>query len=213
MIDPVLLQMDLVPSDEQDLVDLLEAIEVDDPDTAYTPDASENSSDAGAASSSSCQSMQIESVDSDTSDMRLHGISAYTFELICAYNNPDPTRIHQPKENYGTSRSYVDPSLAEELIQAMTTGMNEAKLAALLQQQFSTTYPPDRFYSGEEPLPGTYTCRFCDVDLLDIKHPAAHVHSCARIDAVKSAAIEYVTLFPYTVACDSKKVRKRQWFL
>lgn len=202
VIDPILLQMDLVPSDEQDLIDQLEAIEAANTDSAYTPDASED------ASSSSRQSMQIDGVDSDTPDMRLHGISAHALELICAYNNPDPTRTHQPKENYGTSRSYVDPSFAEDLRQAMTAGMNEAKLAALLQQQFSTAYPPDRFYPGEEPLPGTYTCRFCDVDLLEIKHPANHAHSCARIDAVKSTAIEYDRLFPYTVACDFKKVRK-----
>lgn len=50
-------------------------------------------------------------------------------------------------------------------------------LSAYFTTAFNHLHPADRFYPGQEPLPGTYDCRFCDVNFHTMHGQLIHVHA------------------------------------
>lgn len=62
-------------------------------------------------------------------------------------------------------------------------GMNNESnfgISKSMVKWYSIRHPIDAFPQGEEPLPGTYRCRFCDFDLSTTRTPHEHTHACAK---------------------------------
>jgi hypothetical protein len=92
--------------------------------------------------------------------------------------------------NTGGSRYHFGSGVCMNMNELLNSGQDEAELASRLIESFLTTHAIDAFYPGEEPFPGTYCCRFCNVSLTRTKsaveddHPGSathrHVHACAK---------------------------------
>lgn len=50
-------------------------------------------------------------------------------------------------------------------------------LSAHFTTAFNHLHPADKFYPSQEPLPGTYDCRFCDVNFHTMHSEQIHVHA------------------------------------
>jgi hypothetical protein len=71
-------------------------------------------------------------------------------------------------------------SVSEELLKDETT-LTDSRLANLMVSSFRHMFPSDSFFPGQEPLPGTTNCRFCNQDFLaDNKRRAAHAFWCSK---------------------------------
>jgi hypothetical protein len=73
---------------------------------------------------------------------------------------------------------------------AVSSGVyTDAALSDLMVEVFSAAHKSGKFIPGEEPLPGTYTCRFSGVDLSSNYHAPEAAHS-AHSRKVQKAAKE-----------------------
>ncbi|KAM0489566.1 hypothetical protein ACHAP8_012452 [Fusarium lateritium] len=59
--------------------------------------------------------------------------------------------------------------------------------SACMVKWFGITHPIDQFPPGQEPISGTYTCRFCNKDLNQFHHDWEHTQSCSKKDAIQRA--------------------------
>lgn len=61
-------------------------------------------------------------------------------------------------------------------------GATWGEMSTFFVTVFNHLHPADRFYPNQEPLPGTYVCRFCGLDFLTddaaLGKPAWHSHFC-----------------------------------
>lgn len=106
-------------------------------------------------------------------------------------------------------RSYVDTTIVDHLEQdLLSKEISEVQLASTLTQFFLQLHPINRFYPRQEPLPGTYKCRYCDAHLMDTDKPARHVPVCASKEAIKFAQEDYDRMFPLNRPCTHTTVKK-----
>jgi hypothetical protein len=77
----------------------------------------------------------------------------------------------------------------------------DSQLANLMVTSFSNMFPSDNFFPGQEPLPGTIKCRFCEKDLLSSnKTRAVHSYWCAKKSLLEEiiGAIDLERILPET---------------
>ncbi|EUC39123.1 hypothetical protein COCCADRAFT_81378 [Bipolaris zeicola 26-R-13] len=77
----------------------------------------------------------------------------------------------------------------------------ESEISQCMIRWYSVCHRPDEFPVGEEPLPGTYNCRFCGEDLSQFHHAHEHTRACAREDASVKAQVLLDTLAPLHQPC------------
>jgi hypothetical protein len=81
-------------------------------------------------------------------------------------------------------------------------GYTDAVLSDLMVKVFSAAHKSGKFIPGEEPLLGTYTCRFCGADLSSNSHAPEAAH-CAHAKEVNKTAKEAFEehLLPLELPC------------
>lgn len=111
------------------------------------------------------------------------------------------------------SRYHFGSGVCMNMNGLFNSGQDEAELASRLIECFLTTHAIDAFYPGEEPFPGTYCCRFCNISLTRTKSPAAadedhpsshvhrHVHACAKAAALAWAQSDLEQRVDYKRPC------------
>ena len=77
--------------------------------------------------------------------------------------------------------------------------MTAGEISKLLVTCFNHLHPIDEFYPGQEPQPGTYLCRLCDMSLEDLK-ASEHSRQCAKL-MVLNTAIEQLNLVNVPPRC------------
>lgn len=89
-----------------------------------------------------------------------------------------PTRgpLSGPRE--AARHSLVDDVPA--WLYAQPPGITWRELSAHFVDAFNHLHGADRFYPGQEPLPGTFDCRFCGDTLIGIKFTHKHAYACER---------------------------------
>ena len=85
---------------------------------------------------------------------------------------------------------------------------NEAELASGLGMFFQIVHPIDRFFPGQEPIPGSYRCIFCDDNLVKTVHASLHVYQCALKEATGETIRIIDELFPFDQPCTHTNVKK-----
>ncbi|EHK16055.1 uncharacterized protein TRIVIDRAFT_65122 [Trichoderma virens Gv29-8] len=80
-------------------------------------------------------------------------------------------------------------------------GDDEAALCGVMMSWFKVTHGIDTFWAGQEPLPGTYACRFCGIDLVEVHHPDEHCYKCSQKDAIQRATSLRDGIFPLNQPC------------
>jgi hypothetical protein len=115
----------------------------------------------------------------------------------------------------GSSRYYVGSNRCAGFYEALTEGSNEAKLMQRAIECFSITHPIDNFFPGQEPLPGTYSCPICHLDLLresgkyDPKLGRSawrHCFNCSQKVLLERAEEEIRTRCPFNRPCRFQKL-------
>jgi hypothetical protein len=76
-----------------------------------------------------------------------------------------PNKPLFPCRHAGSSRYYVGSSVCEGLYETLTASSDEGGLARKAIECFSVTHKVDMFFPGQEPFPGTFSCRICNVHL------------------------------------------------
>lgn len=66
-------------------------------------------------------------------------------------------------------------------------GKDDAAICAEVQRWMRVVHPINQFEPGREPEPGSFNCRFCDLDLRPLKERVYHVHQCSQKEATARA--------------------------
>lgn len=67
-------------------------------------------------------------------------------------------------------------------------GVQDPELMDLMVQCYSGLHPSDMFHPDTEPLPGSYLCRFCGVDLHAVERAGYHAFQCYKKEFLQSLA-------------------------
>ena len=72
-------------------------------------------------------------------------------------------------------------TVVDRIPAAMTAeNMTAGELSSMLVSKFNHLHPIDAFYPGQEPQPGTYRCRFCELSLEGLE-ASEHSRGCAKL--------------------------------
>jgi hypothetical protein len=88
----------------------------------------------------------------------------------------------------------------------------EADTSACLIRWYSVCHSIDQFPPGEEPIPGTFSCRFCGKDMSDIHHPYEHTRACAKKDAAVRAQALLDSASPLDQPCQYQICGNKETF-
>lgn len=127
-------------------------------------------------------------------NIRLHGLSKH-------YTGKGKYTI----KSKGIS-SYMD--LRSEIKEQ---GENNEELFKVMERWYSVIHPLDEFPPGQEPLPGTYSCRFCGENLNSgdfasrRRNRTRHCQNCSQIDATARAQQLHDQLSPFDTPCSFQK--------
>lgn len=83
-------------------------------------------------------------------------------------------------------------------------GGHDGDISATMTRWYSISHNIDQFFAGQEPLPGTYDCRFCGQDLRGMHHAHEHCYSCAKSNAMVLAEKLRMERFPLHQPCSYK---------
>ncbi|OBT90547.1 hypothetical protein VE02_00995 [Pseudogymnoascus sp. 03VT05] len=153
----------------------------------------------------------LDNVHSSMQSIRLHGISRNTQDCIDAYVAETQLQSVRPRprrDNSGHNRTYVDPTLCNQMLAAFDSDRNEAELASGLGSFFKIVHPIDRFFPGQEPIHGSYRCMFCDGDLYGTVHASLHVCMCALKEATTETIRIADEIFPFDQPCAHTTIKK-----
>ncbi|ELR05903.1 hypothetical protein VC83_06648 [Pseudogymnoascus destructans] len=93
----------------------------------------------------------LDNVHSSMQSIRLHGISRNTQDCFDAYVAETQSQSLRPRprrDNSGHNRTYVDPTLCNQMLAVFDSDRNEAELALGLGSFFKIVHPIDRFFPG-----------------------------------------------------------------
>ena len=89
----------------------------------------------------------------------------------------------------------------------MTKGYDESEVVNRAIKCFSVTHRTDAFYPGQEPIPGTFSCRTCNVDLTDgVKIQWLHAFKCQKKAHHEEALIALKEKCPFDRPCQFQKI-------
>jgi hypothetical protein len=138
---------------------------LDDRDTIYDIDSYSSDSDAAAEDQGPWTA-----VDNDFEPTSKSHISL-SHDLL---EEAEPTRIHGINDGSATPKNM---SVSRFRDAVSSGGFTDAALSDLMVEIFSAACRSGNFIPGEEPLLGTYTCRFSGVDLSTRSHAAESAHA------------------------------------
>ena len=152
----------------------------------------------------------VDSVHSAAQSTRLHGISRNDQACIDAYlaRQQGSSLRRQRRDNSGIDRTYVDPTLCNQMLTVFESDGNEAEMASVLGAFFKIVHPIDRFFPGQEPVSGSYRCMFCDEDLAGVVHASLHVYKCALTEATDRSCRIADELFLFDRPCAYTNLKK-----
>jgi hypothetical protein len=75
-------------------------------------------------------------------------------------------------------------------------GVQDPELGSLILKCYSGLHPSDMFHPNTEPLPGSYTSRFCWVDLHSVERPGLHAFRCYKKEFLQSLAARLNERYP-----------------
>lgn len=101
-------------------------------------------------------------------------------------STPSWTNGGVPEGRPSVTQGVTTPSLVDDvpthLYDQPPGGATRGELSTIFVDTFNHMHPGDRFYPNQEPLPGTYQCRFCGLDFItaipDGIKAAAHSQLC-----------------------------------
>ncbi|KAJ9641412.1 hypothetical protein H2199_005382 [Coniosporium tulheliwenetii] len=133
-----------------------------------------------------------------------------TFDQVSATPEPDPTTlstilaaeearqitidngreiIEQRASQQGRNEVIIAPWTVVDDVPAAMFGRgptSRVDLIGYLIDAFNHIHVIDQFYPGQEPLPGTWKCRFCSKALAQCKHPDEHSYWCQKAAMLKA---------------------------
>lgn len=124
--------------------------------------------------------------DSTSSAMRLHGVPT------------DGGRNGRGVQRQGIKGLSAYQDMQQEMDDV---GEDSSALANIMTRWFSIIHGLDDFRLGEEPLPGTFLCRFFGMGLEQAKSPTKHASECAMREAVKEGTRLLGKLSPVSQVC------------
>jgi hypothetical protein len=77
---------------------------------------------------------------------------------------------------------------AAVLLCGTSCDVQDAELMNLMVQCYSGLHPSDMFHPDTEPLPGSYLCRFCGLDLHAVERSGYHTFQCYKKEFLQSLA-------------------------
>ena len=108
-------------------------------------------------------------------------------------------RVHQ----FGSSKTLISPwTIGVGVVAAMfgSRSQTEIELGDSMVNCFDRLHPIDHFYPGQEPLPGTLLCRFCQNPMV-LSTAAEHARSRAKAAVLKTAQSLSSTQLPILQQC------------
>jgi hypothetical protein len=85
-------------------------------------------------------------------------------------------------------------SAYNDMVVEMEMSQTESELSGVMMARYSICHGIDDFPSGEEPVPGTFDCRVCGMDMSSVHHAYEHTHACAAEAAAAKAQLLLDTL-------------------
>jgi hypothetical protein len=92
-------------------------------------------------------------------------------------------------------------SAYNDMVVEMEMSQTESELSGVMMAWYSICHGIDDFPSGEEPVPGTFDCRVCGMDLSSVHHAYEHTYACAAEAAAAKAQLLLDTLCPLGQPC------------
>lgn len=165
------------------------ALALDDCDIIDTADSYSNDHDAAADNQESWMA---------DNDFELSGQSSISLSHDLSKGS-ESVRSHKINDGSAIPKN-MSITRFREAVNA--GGYTDAALSSLMVEVFSAAHRSGRFIPGEEPLLGTYTCRFSGVDLSTNQHApeAAHSAHAKVLNQVAKKAFEQ-HLLPLDLPC------------